>query len=151
VVRAVRVRRLLPGEELAVLHAAYLFDEAPDLSAVRTYLADDRNIFFFAFEGSNAVGFLRGTELRQITSRRRQMFLYEISVDETFRRKGVGSSLVKMLLQDCRDRGFEEVFVFTDPANQAAVALYRSTGAVTETPADRMFVYPLHSGFDPPV
>jgi ribosomal protein S18 acetylase RimI-like enzyme len=146
-----RIRRLHPGEELAVLRAAYLFDEDPDLSSVRAYLADDRNILLFAFEGSNAVGFLRGTELRQLASRRRQMFLYEISVDETFRRKGVGSSLVKMLLQDCRDRGFEEVFVFTDPANQAAVALYRSTGAVTETPADRMFVYPLHSGFDPPV
>jgi ribosomal protein S18 acetylase RimI-like enzyme len=146
-----RVRRLLPGEELAVLHAAHLFDESPEVGAVRDYLADDRNILLFAFEGSVAVGFLRGTELQQLANRRRQMFLYEVSVEESFRRRGVATALIQALLQDCRERGFEEVFVFTDPANQAAVGLYRSTGAQTETTADRMYVYPLHSGFDPPV
>jgi len=146
-----RVRRVLPGDELAVLHAAHLFDESPDLAAVRSYLADDRNIFLFAFEGSEAIGFVRGTELLQLATRRRQMFLYEIAVDKPYRRRGVGTTLIKALLDDCRERGFEEVFVFTDPGNEAAVELYRSTGALTETPADRMFVYLLHSGLEPPV
>lgn len=147
-----RVRRLLPGDELAVLHAGYLFEEdVHDVAAVRAYLADLRNVLLFAFEGSEALGYLRGTELLQLTSRRKQMFLYEISVDEDFRRHGIGKALITTLLHDCRNRGFEEVFVFTDPANLPAVALYRSTGAVTETPADRMFVYQLHSDLEPPV
>ena len=94
---------------------------------------------------------MRGTELLQLASRRRQMFVYEIGVDKPFRRRGVATALIKALLQDCRERGFEEAFVFTDPANVPAVELYRSTGALTETPADRMFVYPLHSGLEPPV
>ncbi len=146
-----RVRRLLSGDELAVLHAAHLFDEPPGLAAVRAYLSDDRNVLLLAFEGSEAVGFVRGTELLQLASRRRQMFVYEIGVDKPFRRRGVATALIKALLQDCRERGFEEAFVFTDPANVPAVELYRSTGALTETPADRMFVYPLHSGLEPPV
>jgi len=147
-----RVRRLLPGDELAVLHAGYLFgDSPPNLAAVRSYLADTRNILLFAFEGSEALGFLWGTELLQLSSRRKQMFLYEIGVDEDFRRHGIGKALITTLLRDCRDRGFAEVFVFTDPSNVAAVELYRSTGAVTETPADRMFVFQLHSGLEPPV
>lgn len=146
-----RVRRLLPGDELAVIHAGYLFEEDPDVGAVRTYLTDLRNVFLMAFEGSEALGYLRGTELLQLTTRRKQMFLYEISVDEDFRRHGIGKALITTLLRDCRERGFEEVFVFTDPSNAAAVALYRTTGAVTETPADRMFVYTLHSGLEPPV
>ncbi len=145
-----RVRRLLPGDELAVVHAGYLFDETPDVAAVRAYLADLRNILLMAFEGSEALGFLRGTELLQLTTRRRQMFLYEISVDEDFRRHGIGKALITTLLRDCRERGFEEVFVFTDPSNAAAVALYRSTGGVTETPADRMYVFTLHSGLEFP-
>ena len=142
----VQIRRILPEEGSSILRAGHLFDHGrPDPEAVRTYLADPRNVFLLAFEGSEAVGFLRATELSQLTSRRKHMFLYEISVDEKFRRRGIGKALVNALLNDCHDRGFAEVFVFTDPANAAAVALYRSTGAITETPADRMFVYPLHS------
>ena len=135
-----------------MLHAGYLFDSGtPEVSAVRAYLADLRNVLLFAFEGSEALAFLRATELLQLSTRRKQMFLYEIGVDEDFRRHGIGKALINTLLKDCRERGFEEVFVFTDPANVAAVALYRSAGAVTETPADRMFVFPLHSGLEPPV
>jgi len=146
-----RVRRLVLGDELAVLRAGHLFEETPDLAAVRAYLANERNLLLFAFEGSIALGYLRGTELQQLKSRRKQMFLYEVAVDEAYRRQGVGTALIQALLQDCRERGFEEAFVLTDPSNRAAVELYRSTGALTETAADRMFVYPLHSGLEPPV
>jgi ribosomal protein S18 acetylase RimI-like enzyme len=144
-----RVRRIGRGAELEVLHAAHLLDHAPDVTAVREYLADERNFFLLAYEGSEAIGFVRGTALGQLRSRDKQLFLYEIAVEEGFRRRGVGTALVKALLEECRNLGFEEVFVFTDPANEAAVRLYRSTGAVTETPADRMFVYTLQSGIVP--
>lgn len=127
-----------------MLDAGHLFDHGPpDPEAVRSYLADPRNHLLFAREAREVLGYLRATELLQLTTRRKQMFLYEISVDPRFRRRGIGTALVKTLLNDCRERGFEEVFVLTDPANVAAVALYRGTGATTETPADRMFVYPL--------
>jgi len=144
-----RVRRLGSGAEVEVLRASHLLDEPPDVAAVRAYLADSRNVFLIAYEGSEAIGFLRGTELGQLRSKRKQMFLYEIGVDENLRRRGVGTALIQALLRDCRDLGFAEVFVFTDPANEAAVRLYRGTGAVTETPADRMYVYPLHSDIEP--
>ena len=140
------IRRLGPGEEWQVLRAAPLLDQPPDPAAVRSYLADGRNVFLLAYERERAVGFLRGTELGQLKSTRKQMFLYEIAVDPGYHRRGIGRALVRELLRDCRERGLEEVFVFTDPANEPAVALYRSTGVVTETPADRMFVYQLILG-----
>ena len=146
-----RVRRLGPGAELEVLHAAYLMDETPDLAAARAYLADDRNVFLMAYEGSEAVGFLRGTELGQLRSKRKQMFLYEIGVEESFRRRGIGKALITSLLRDCRELGFEEVFVFVDATNAPAVRLYLTTGALPETAADRMFVYRLHSDIESPV
>jgi ribosomal protein S18 acetylase RimI-like enzyme len=142
------VRRLAPGKEGEILRATSLFDEPPDPAAVRSYLRDDRNVFLLAYEGDEPVGFLRGTELAQLKSRRNQMFLYEIAVDRGARRRGTGRALIEWLLRHCRERGFEEIFVYTDPSNEAAVRLYRSTGATTETPADRMFVYHVHSGSD---
>ena len=138
------VRRLAPGEEHELLRASDLFDDALEPAAVRAYLGDDRNTVLVAIEEDRIIGFLRGTELRQWKSERRQMFLYEIAVAPDHRRQGVGGELVRSLLRYCAERDFEEVFVFTDdPANEAAERLYRSTGGVTETVGDRMYVYRL--------
>ncbi|MGP8072627.1 MAG: GNAT family N-acetyltransferase [Thermoplasmata archaeon] len=138
------VRRLHPEDMDEVLRAGPLFDQGPEPEAVRSYLADERNVFLLASEGDVPVGFLRGTELLQLKSPRRPMFLYEVGVAEGHRRRGVGANLVRELLRHCTSRGLEEVFVFTDdPANEAAERLYRSTGAATETRGDRMYVYRL--------
>lgn len=138
-----KIVRLGPGQTAELLQASALYDHPPSATAARAYLGDERNVFLLAREGAEAVGFLRGTALGQIHTPRKQMFLYEIGVAPTHQHRGVGRALVNSLLGYCRAEGFEEVFVLTDPANAAAVALYRSTGAVTETPADRMFVYRL--------
>jgi ribosomal protein S18 acetylase RimI-like enzyme len=138
-----RVRRLAPGDEPEIVRATHLFDEPADPEAARLYLADDRNVFLLAETEGRAVGFVRATELRQLKTTRRQMFLYEIEVDARYRRRGIGRELVDWLLRYCRERRFDEMFVFTDPSNEAAVTLYRSTGGVTETPADRMYVFSL--------
>ncbi|MCI4363038.1 MAG: GNAT family N-acetyltransferase [Thermoplasmata archaeon] len=140
---AFEIRRLRPGEESEIVRAAELQDELPDPEAARAYLSDSRNVFLLAYHGGRAVGYLRGTSLGQVKSTQAQMFLYEIAVATKFRRRGVGTRLVHELLRYCRKVGCEEVFVFTDPGNTAAVRLFTSTGGVTETPADRMFVYRL--------
>lgn len=138
------MRRLGPSDAAVVLRSEHLFDEPLDGGAVRAYLRDRRNVFLLAVEGIRGVGFLRGTELRQLASPRRQMFLYEIAVEPNRRRRGVGRALVNALLAECGRRRFEEVFVFTDdPRNRAAAGLYRATGAVTETRGERMYVYTL--------
>jgi aminoglycoside 3-N-acetyltransferase I len=136
--RVVRISRARSGE---ILRASALFDHPPSLSATRHYLGDRRNLFLLAYDGRQPVGFLRGTELRQIHTGRRQMFLYEIAVATDYRRRGIGRLMIQRLLRYCRAKKFEEAFVFTSPSNRAAVGLYRSTGGKTETDGDRMYVY----------
>ena len=103
-----RVRRLGPGTELDVLRGAHLLQETPELSAARAFLADERNVLLAAYEGSETVGLLRGTELTQLRSKRKQMFIHEIAVDERFRRRGVGKALVTSLLRECRELGLRK-------------------------------------------
>jgi ribosomal protein S18 acetylase RimI-like enzyme len=146
-----RVRQLGPGTELEVLRSGHLLEEPPELSAVRAYLSDDRNVFLAAYEGSEAVGFLRGTALSQLRSRRKRFFLHELVVDEKFRRRGVGKALINSLLRDCRELGFEEVSVTVDPTNAPAVRLFLTTGGLPDAAAERMFVYRLHSDIESPV
>ena len=138
------VRRLGPSDAEALLASRFLFDHDLSAEATRAYVADDRNVVLLAFDGSAPVGFLRGTTLAQLRSTRSQMFLYEIGVVATHRRRGVGKALVTALLELCRAQGYAEVFVLTDPGNAAAVRLYQATGALPETPADRMYVYRLN-------
>ncbi len=138
-----QVLRLGPRDLPRLAAAPDLFDEPVSEPAARAYLEDDRNVFFLAVEDGRPVGFLRGTSLRQVATMRPQMFIYEIGVDVRYRRRGIGRALIGALLDYCRDHDFEEAFVLTDPGNAAASALYRTTGAVTETPADRMYVYRL--------
>ncbi|MGI0132252.1 MAG: GNAT family N-acetyltransferase [Thermoplasmata archaeon] len=121
-----------------------MFDQPVDRKAATSYLIDSRHHIWLAYRGSRGVGFLRAVELLQLHTTRRQMFLYEVAVRPSAQRHGVGRALVSALLRFCREKDFEEVFVFTDdPSNAEAHALYRATGAVTETPGDRMYVYRL--------
>lgn len=139
--RSIVLRHLEADDVAPLMAASPLFDHPLDRVAVSRYLAHPDHHVWLAYDGSRPVGFLRGTELLQVETRNRQFLLYEIAVDREHRRKGVARGLVRAMLRFLGTRGHVEAFVFTSPHNRAAVALYRSTGGVTETDADRMFVY----------
>jgi ribosomal protein S18 acetylase RimI-like enzyme len=62
------------------------------------------------------------------------LFLYDIAVDERFRRQGVGRRLVEALTRLAQEESATEGFVITSRSNEAARALYRSAGGVDENP-----------------
>lgn len=138
-----RILQLRPANVDWLLRSSALLDDPAERTAARAYLRDPANLFLLAVERDEAVGFLRATALRQPHTRRPQMFLYEIAVLPKAQRRGIARALIQRLIRYCRNRGFEEIFVFTSPNNRPAVRLYRSTGGVTETDADRMYVYRL--------
>jgi len=110
------IRRLRPGDEAVVRALA----EAEPQTAL---LADDRTTFVVAFDGAEPVGFAFGYELPRRHGRPTIFFVYELDVDERYRRRGIGRRLMEELL-----RGREEAFVLTDAGNEPAMALYASLG-----------------------
>jgi ribosomal protein S18 acetylase RimI-like enzyme len=60
---------------------------------------------------------------------RDKLFLYEVDVVEGLRRRGVGTSLIEAALAIARERSMAVTFVMTNASNEAAMALYRRTGA----------------------
>ena len=144
-----RVERVRQGDEQRVIDAGHLFDRPPDEQATRAYLADERNYLLLAYlDDGAAVGFVRGTALRRLDGPERQMFLYEIDVAPEHQRQGVGTALIRALEQICRDERFAEMFVFTNRSNTAAMGLYASTGAHTESDDEQMFVWTYLEGFE---
>jgi len=117
------IRRLGPGDEDVVRALA---TRTPRVEL----LEDPRTIFVVAFDGEAPVGFAFGYVLPRRHGDAAILFVYEIGVDEPYRRRGIGKELMQRLAEEA---GTGEGFVLTDPENAAANALYRS---VEGTPSE---------------
>jgi ribosomal protein S18 acetylase RimI-like enzyme len=123
-----RVEELGPGDEDAVLAAAHLFDSPPSHEWTRRFLETETHHLLIAFEDDAPAGFVTGVETTH-PDKGTEMFLYELSVDERLRRRGIGTGLVRALGVLAQVRGCYAMWVATEPDNDAALAAYRSAGA----------------------
>jgi ribosomal protein S18 acetylase RimI-like enzyme len=128
----VEVDELGPGDEERVVRAQHLFDDPVDAAAVRAYLADPRHHLLIASVDGMPAGFVTGIELLHPDKERPEMFIYELGVDERFRRRGVATALLERLVEICVERGCREMFVLTDEDNVAAMGTYRKAGGGRE-------------------
>lgn len=129
------VRALSVDDEGLLRDVADLFDHPLDPAAARAYLADERHHLLVAFVDDRPVGFVTAVELLHPDKPRPEMFLYELGVAEELRRRGVGTALVAALVDLCHRRGCGELFVLTEPSNEAAVALYAKARGTREPDA----------------
>jgi ribosomal protein S18 acetylase RimI-like enzyme len=129
------VRRLGPGDEKAVHAARALFDDAPEEQATRRFLAEPTHHLLVAYDDADTpLGFVTGIELTH-PDKGTEMFLYELGVDESARRQGVGRALVQALAALAREQGCYDMWVLADADNEAARATYtRAEGREASRP-----------------
>ncbi len=142
--RTISVRRLAPGDDALVLATPGLFDNPPRPDATATFLARDGHHLLLAFDdeapaGTPAVGFVSGVETTH-PDKGTEMFLYELSVDEAARNRGVGRALVAALAELARENGCYGMWVLTDDDNPAAVRAYEAAGGQQE-PLTRLIAW----------
>jgi len=130
----VEIRRLRPGDEEAVRAAGRLFDGEPRPDATRRFLASPNHHLLIAYDAAGApVGFVSGVETTH-PDKGAEMFLYELSVDEPARRRGIGTALVRALAALARERGCYGMWVGTETGNEAARRTYARAGARVGAP-----------------
>ena len=129
---AVTIRMRQPGDAEDIMAAGHLFDSPPDLATSERFLTTAGHHLLMAFDDGLAAGFVSGAELTH-PDKGTEMFLYELAVDEPFRRRGIGTALVEALLDVARIQGCYDLWVLTDDDNDAALATYRGTGATAES------------------
>src|SRR5437588_9056313 len=86
------VRRLATGERQTAL------------------LGDERTVFVAAFDGEDPVGLAFGYILLRRHGDPAHLFVYEVGVDEPYRRQGLATELMRSL---AREAGVREGFVLT--------------------------------------
>ncbi len=125
------IRVLRPGDDGLVAAASHLFDGPARPDATARFLAEDGHHLLVAYEEERAVGFVSGVEVTH-PDKGTEMFLYELAVDEPFRRRGIGRALVERLAAVARQAGCYGMWVITDEDNEAARATYEGAGGVSE-------------------
>jgi len=133
------IRRLRPGDLSAfrALNAmfgaafddpeAYAANPPPD-AWLEGLLAKDSIIPLVATLGEAVVGGLVAYELDKFEQARREIYLYDLAVDEACRRRGIARALISALTAIARERGAFAVFVQADYGDDPAVALYTGLG-----------------------
>src|SRR3954452_19310274 len=126
-VPAMEIRALGPGDDAAVVAAQHLFDGPARADATARFLSEPGSHLLVAYDEGRPAGFVSGVEVTH-PDKGTEMFLYELAVDEPYRRRGHGRALVEALDALARERGCVGMFVFVDDDNAAGRAAYRSAG-----------------------
>jgi ribosomal protein S18 acetylase RimI-like enzyme len=116
----------------AVVAAEHLFDGPAMREATERFLSEPTAHLCLAYEDEEPAGFVSGVEMTH-PDKGTELFVYELGVDERFRRRGIGTALVRALAERARERGCYGMWVLTDRVNEAGLATYRRAGAVEES------------------
>jgi ribosomal protein S18 acetylase RimI-like enzyme len=110
------------------------------------FLSRPENTFIVATDGGQPVGYVVAYLVDRIDRDQRMMFLYEIGVAETHRRRGIGRNMIDTLKSVCREANAVKMWVPTGRSNIAATRLYASTGGVPLSSVDEVtYTYPRES------
>jgi aminoglycoside 3-N-acetyltransferase I len=102
---------------------------------IKKLLSSDDFHVVAAMEDESLVGGLTAYELTKYKREAKEMFLYEIGVEETHRRKGIGRGLIECLKKICAEKEIPVIFVATEMDNESAKYLYQATGGQFEATA----------------
>ncbi len=125
------IRILGPGDEGDVVAASHLFDGPARMNATTHFLGTAGHHLLVAYEDGGPVGFVSGVEMTH-PDKGTEMFLYELGVDDSFRRRGIGRALVEQLKSVAQGSGCYGMWVVTDNENVGARSTYEGSGGVPE-------------------
>lgn len=124
-----QIRPAATAQELVA--ASHLFDHPVKPEWAQRFLDRQGHHLLLAYVDGYPAGFISGVETVH-PDKGTEMFLYELGVDEGYRRRGVGRELVLRLAAIAQENGCYGMWVLVDLDNDPAVATYRSAGAVLE-------------------
>ena len=124
----------ISAENAALLDrvAEDVFDRAISPERLTAYLEDPGHLLCVACAGDLVVGQARAVIHHQ-PDKAPDLYIDNLGVASAYQRQGIAKRLLTALIDLGRARGCGEVWVSTEPENEAAIACYRSLGLKMET------------------
>ncbi|MDJ0948067.1 MAG: GNAT family N-acetyltransferase [Alphaproteobacteria bacterium] len=104
-----------------------VFDHEVDPERLARYLDEPNHLMCVAVHDGLVVGQVRAV-VHKHPDRAAELYIDNAGVAPAFQRNGIATRLVAEIVRRGRARGCEDVWVGTEPDNEAAVAFYRSLG-----------------------
>jgi len=89
-------------------------------------------ITLVALAGQKLVGGLVAYELDKFERARRELYIYDLAVAESHRKRGIATALIERLREIAAQRGVWVIYVQADYGDDAAIALYSKLGTREE-------------------
>ena len=105
-------------------HLTYI----PDESHVRSLLARPNIIVLVAELEESVVGGLVAYEHEKFENKAGEIYIYDIAVEKSHRRRGIASRLIEEIRAAGRERGARGIFVQAERGDKAAIKLYELFG-----------------------
>ena len=133
------VRVLRPGDAAAFRRMLAMFGRAfedmptytakqPDDAWLERLLASGTFVAVAAFAGDEVVGGIAAYVLPKFEQPRSEMYIYDLAVDEAWRRKGIATAMIGAVQSVAAERGAWVIFVQADHGDDPAIALYTGLG-----------------------
>ncbi len=103
-------------------------DARPDSEYIESLLKGDTFIALVALDDSKVVGGLAAYELKKFEQKRSEIYIYDLAVDENYRRNGIATGLIENLKPIAREKGAWVIYVQADYGDAPAVSLYTKLG-----------------------
>ncbi len=95
---------------------------------MKDFLAKDHVVALVAMAHGVVTGGLVSYELDKFEQARREFYIYDLAVDEKYRRQGIAISLINHLRDIAKRRGAWVIYVQADYGDDPAIALYEKLG-----------------------
>jgi aminoglycoside 3-N-acetyltransferase I len=104
----------------------------PDAAYLSKLLAKPEVIVLAALANGEVVGGLVAYELPKIEQPRSEIYIYDLAVDEAYRRQGIATALIEALQPIAHACGAWVIYVQADYGDEPAIALYTKLGIKEE-------------------
>ena len=91
-------------------------------------LGRDDFIPLVALAGDKVVGGLAAYVLTKFEQERSEIYIYDLAIDENYRRQGIATGLINKLREIAREIGAWVIYVQADDGDEPAIKLYESLG-----------------------
>jgi aminoglycoside 3-N-acetyltransferase I len=102
--------------------------QQPDSPYLQKLLKSDYFIAIAALDGSEVVGGLAAYELIKFEQNRSEIYIYDLAVIESHRRRGIATALIEDLKLVAAERSAYVIFVQADLGDDPAISLYSKLG-----------------------
>jgi len=129
-----RIADLTSLRELLSVFAEAFEDAKSYLSAqpsdeyLASLLAREDFVPLVAIADSKVVGGLVAYVLRKFEQERSEIYIYDLAVDEKYRRQRIATGLINELREIAREKGAWVIYVQADHGDDPAIKLYESLG-----------------------